>query len=154
MSESDDDRNVRERGISNAQVLADKDGAMLRIYKRCIREYCRRTEPDPSLTGAAILRSVFEGFKDKVSVYWSEQHLPRGRPYSSFIDYCRAHLFGLTSAVPCRKYANFHRKFEKASRVGAHLAIMKSRVLPILAGRRISEVICNNCWRLVGLLSH
>ena len=75
MSESDDDRNVRERGISNAQVLADKDGAMLRIYKRCIREYCRRTEPDPSLTGAAILRSVFEGFKDKVSVYWAEQHL-------------------------------------------------------------------------------
>ena len=28
MSESDDDRNGRERGISNAQVLADPDGAI------------------------------------------------------------------------------------------------------------------------------
>ena len=55
---------------------------------------------------------------------------------------------GLTSAVPCRKYANFHCKFEKESQVSSHLAIFKSRVLPILAGRRISEVICNTRGRV------
>ena len=115
MSESDDDRNGREHCISNVQVLAYPDGAILLIHKRCICEYCR---------GSVILSSIFDSFKDKVSVYWDEKQLPRScRHYSSFIDYCQAHLFGLTSAVPCRKYAYFHRKFEKESRVRAHLAI-------------------------------
>ena len=95
------------------------DDAIIRMYASSIRECCRNNDPDPILTGSVILQAIFDIVHDKIFDYWDRKALPRmNRCYSSFVDYCQANLFGLTSSKLVRIYEIFHRKFANPNRVG------------------------------------
>jgi len=97
------------------------DDAIITMYAISIRECCRNhdNDPDPILTGSVILQAIFDIVHDKIFDYWDRKALPRmNRCYSSFVDYCQANLFGLTSSKLVRIYEKFHRKFTKCKSKG------------------------------------
>ena len=104
------------------------DDAIIRMYASSIRECCRNNDPDPILTGSVILQAIFDIVHDKIFDYWDRKALPRINPcYSSFVDYCEANLFGLTSSKPVRIgpvriYEKSHSKFTNQNSVGTRSA--------------------------------
>ena len=95
------------------------DDAIITMYAISMRECCCNNDPDPILTGSVILQAIFDFVHDKIFDYWDRKALPRmNRCYSSFVDYCQANLFGLTSSNLVRIYEKFHRKFTNPNRVG------------------------------------